>query len=175
MPRKRRKRKPKAPRDREIRDALIESGMPEGEAANAVSHLLRLFNLDFFRRRRNRLLNLIQDRLLVVAAKTKLLDLLKREGTGRGRSFNLEDLITGLHHRELMNLGEVVIRRAIREMVSEDLIRARAKGASMELLSLTGRRPAGSGAKLRDVYERMRLAMGVRGAKPYLIEKTWDL
>jgi hypothetical protein len=45
----------------------------------------------------------------------------------------------------------------------------------MELLSLTGRRPRGSAVKLRDVYERMRLAMGIRGARPYLLERTFRL
>jgi len=163
------------PRDQEIREALVESGTPGGEAANAVSQLLRVFGVDFFRRRRNRLLNMVQDRLLVVAAKTKLLDVLKREASGRRKAFNLEDLITGVHYRELTNLGEAVIRRAIRELVAEGLVKTRTEGASMELLSPTRRRPEWSGTKLRDVYDRMRLAMGIKGPRPYLIEKTWRL
>jgi len=175
MPRARRKPKPKMPRDGEIREALTESGVTEGEAANAVSHLLRGFNLDFFRRRKNRLLNMVQDRLLVVGAKSKVVDVLGREGSGRQKTFNVEDLLTGVLHTEMVNLGEVVLRRAIRELVADGVVKARTEGAKMELLSLTGRRPRGSAVKLRDVYERMRLAMGIRGARPYLLERTFRL
>ena len=173
--RHKRKPKPRMPPDREIREALIESGAPEGEAANAVSHLLRGFGLDFFGRRKNRLLNLVQDRLLVVAAKSKVVDVLGREGSGRRKTFNLEDLLTGMLHTELVNLGEIVLRRAIRELVAEGLVKARTEGAKLELLSLTGRRPKWSAAKLRDVYERMRVAMGIKGARPYLLERTFDV
>jgi hypothetical protein len=174
---RRQERKPKRrmPRDGEIREALIESGVTEGEAANAVSHLLRVFGLDFFRRRKNRLLNMVQDRLLVVGAKSKVVDVLGREGSGRQKTFNIEDLFTGVLHTEMVNLGEIVLRRAIRELVAEGVVKARNEGARMELISLTGRRAKGSGARLRDVYERMRLAMGIKGARPYLLERTFRL
>jgi len=173
--RARRKPKPRMPPDREIREALVESGMSEGEAANALSHLLRGFGLDFFRRRKNRLFNMAQDRLLVVAAKTKVVDVLKREGSGTHKTFNLEDLLTGVLHNELTNLGEMVLRRGIRELAAEGIVKTRTEGARLELLNLTGRPPTWSAAKLRDVYERMRLAMGIKGARPYVLERTFRL
>ena len=167
--------RPRMPTDREIREALVASGMDEGEAANAVSQLLRVASLDFRKRRRNRLFNLVQDRLIVVAAKTRVMDLLKREASGRRQAFNLEDLFTGIHHVELTNLGETVVRRAIRELEREGLIRTSRETANMELLTLIGRRPKWSASKLRKVYSKMRLSIGIKGARPYVIERTWHL
>lgn len=172
---KRPKPKAKMPPDREIREGLVESWMPEGEAADTVSQLLRAFRVDFFRRRRNRLFNAVQDRLILVAAKTKVLDVLRREASGRRKSFNLGDLLTGIHHTELTNLGEVIVRRAIRELVAEGLVKAGTEGPGMELLGVTGRRPRWRATKLRSVYDRMRLAMGIRGARPYVLERIWNL
>ena len=167
--------RPRMPPDREIREALVACGMSEGEAADAVSQVLRIARADFFRRRRSRLLDLVQDRLLLVAAKAKLVDLLKREASSKRRVFNLEDVFTGIHHAELTNLGEVVLRRAIRELESEGIVQASTEAATMQLLSLTGRPFGWDATKLRDVYGRIRIAMRVRGARPYLIERTWYL
>jgi hypothetical protein len=163
------------PSDREIRRALIESGLSPIAAAAALSQLLRPLRLDFFRRRRNRLLSVVQERLVVMAAKRKLMELLAAEAEAEQRLLNLEDLFTGVHQQKLGNLGEHVIRRAIRELAAEGTIKSQTSAAGVDLAGLTGKRYDLSAPKLREVHEKMRRAMGIKEAKPYVPEKRWDL
>jgi hypothetical protein len=163
------------PANREIRGALIESGVSPIAAAVALSHLLRPLRFDFFKRRRNRLLSIVQERLIVVAAKRKLLQLLTAEAEAQQRAFNLEDLFTGIHHHRLGNLGERVIRRAIGELAAEGIIKSHAGEPGLDLVILTGRKCDLSVPKLREVHEKIRRAMGIKYARPYLLEKTWDV
>jgi hypothetical protein len=167
--------KPRMPSDREIRRALIESGMNPVEAAAALSQLLRPPRLDFFKRRRNRLLRIVQERLVVVAAKRKLLEILTAEAEAQQRLLNLEDLFTGVHRQKLGNLGERVIGRAIRELAAEGTIKSQTSAAGVDLAGLTGKRYDLSAPKLREVHEKMRRAMGLKEAKAYVPEKRWDL
>lgn len=167
--------KPRMPSDVEVRQGLIESGLSPSAAAAALSQLLRPLRLDFFRRRRNRLLSVVQDRLIVIAAKRKLLEILTAEAQAQQQALNLEDLFTGVHQRKLGNLGERVMRRAIRELVAEGVVKTHTGAAGVELASLTGQRYDLSIPKLRQVHEKMRRAMGITEAKPYLPEKRWDL
>ena len=167
--------RPSMPSDPEIRQGLLESGMSPRAAAAAISQLLRPLRLDFFRRRRNRLLSVVQERLIIVAAKRKLLEILTAEAEARQRALNLEDLFTGVHQQKLGNLGERVMRRAIRELVAEGIMKSHTGAAGVELASLTGQRYDLSIPELRQVHEKMRRAMGIKEAKPYLPEKRWDL
>jgi hypothetical protein len=75
----------------------------------------------------------------------------------------------------MTNLGEIVIRQAIRELTDEGVLRSRIERDGLDLVALTGRRPEWRAPKLRDVCEKMRSAMGIRGARPYLMERHWDL
>jgi hypothetical protein len=163
------------PSDREIRQALIESGMYPIQAALALSQLLRPLRLDFFRRRRNRLLRIVQERLVVIAAKRKLVELLAAEAEAKQRLLNLEDLFTGVHQQKLGNLGERVMMRAILELGAEGIIKRGGGGRGPDVVGLTGRQCDLRTPRLREVHEKMRRAMGITGAKPYIPEKRWDL
>jgi hypothetical protein len=163
------------PTDEEVRAALLAAGMPEHETAAAFSAMRRIPRLEFLTRWRNRLLNLVQGRLVVVAAKRKLLEILEKEAGLDQKALNLEDLFTGVYQAQLGNFGEIVFRRAVHELSAEGVVRARRGRGLPELVSLTGRDPAWNAATLRKVHERMRAAMGVKTAKPYVPEKKWDL
>ncbi len=167
--------KPRMPSDREIRRALIESGMSLVEAAAATSHVLRPLRLDFFKRRRNRLLSLVQGRLVVIAAKRKLIELLTAEAEAGQRLLNLEDLFTGIHQQKLGNLGERVMIRAILELGAEGIVKRDSSAGGPDVVGLTGRKYDLRTPRLREVHEKMRRAMGIKGAKPYIPEKRWDL
>jgi hypothetical protein len=163
------------PDDEEVGAALLDSGMPEADVAAAFSPLRRIVRLEFARRRQNRLLHLVQERLIVVAAKGRLLEILEKEANSGQKALNLEDLFTGVYQEQLGNFGEIVLRCATDELSAEGVVRTRRARGVPELIALTGREPTSSAAKLRKVHEQMRSAMGVKGAKAYELEKRWDV
>jgi hypothetical protein len=169
------KPKPRMPADEEVRRSLVAAGMPEREATAAFSRWRRIPRLEFLRRWQNRMLNLVQERLVVVAAKRKLLEILDKEAHLGQKALNLEDLFTGVYQEQLGNFGEIVFRRAVEELSAEGVVTTRRGRGVPEIVGLTGRDPTWNAAKLRKVHEQMRAAMGVREARPYKPEKKWDL
>lgn len=163
------------PPDREVRQALLSSGMRPAAVAWAMSHLLRVVRWDFRGRRKRRLHNLALMRLGMVQLKETLVGIITRHQQETGSPVSVDDLSQGNYKEMLVDFGPAAIDLALHELVREGLVR-REKRSISEVLTPTGRPyQAPSLAALRYVLDAMKLSLNVRYAGEYDTQRTYRL
>lgn len=161
------------PSDRELRRALVQSGMRPLAVERAMAHALRLPRWDFGGRRRRRLHNLALQRLGMVQLKETLAGIVTRHQHDTGTPVSLDDLSQGNYQEMLVDFGAGAIDSALNELVREGIVR-REKRDIVEVIRPTGKPfHAGSLAALRQVLEEIKLSLNVRYATEYDTGRTF--
>jgi len=163
------------PPDRDVRRALVQSGMGAPAVKRAMSQALRLFRCDFFGRRKRRLHNLAVVQMGMVQLKEKLADIATRHQRQTGTHVTIDDLSQGNYKEMLVDFGPTTIDRALNELVSEGIVRRDKRGIT-EVIRPTGKRyQAQSIGQLRQVLDQMKLSLNVRYARAYDLERTYKM
>lgn len=165
---------PAFPSDREVREALVRSGMRPPAVGYAMSQLLRLLRWDFGRRRKRRLYNLTALRIGMVQLKEKVFAIVARYREQAGTPINLEDLLQGEHAGILIDFGLRDVERAARELMREGVLRVQQRGV-VDVIQATRKRYEASVSELRRVLDQIKLHLNIRYAAGYSSERTYRL
>jgi hypothetical protein len=175
QPRPRRSRKrPAFPRDGEVREALLESGMGLLAVERAMSQLLRPLRCDFFVRRKRRLYNIAAMRMGLVQLKEKAAAIAAQHEKDTGTALNVDDFFFGPYKYLLTDFGPGDVDKAINELVRDGVLRPETRGGIQVLLPT--RKPCRhSITRLRRVLDQMKLHLGIRYAQEYDTERTYQM